>query len=603
LIIAPEENLLEAMPEVRHTKESVSRSKAHLSKDHLHKEGAQQQDNIGNDWPDDDRDDRGLLSRKRQRKAVVYDHPIHPQHWMRPYWLGMGLFLVLFSFWVLDSLKDPILGALTGSNLERHQPPAKLFSVCTTLALVCFLEYVSHERKRQQECQHDWVRRKDEDVLESGGSWSRMDLSTSVDAATRQREENAAEEGVTSSAFAYIGLPYCLVFGLMAYVLQFNISVATSTSAVKDESNKLTYWHLIGYIFYAAIESFGSISVATFWSYANSNLSLSEAENFYGTIIAIAQIGAIFGSTMVTTHVWNNITLIIVACLIILLHILVMTSYSRRFPSTCPIVLEAEKISSQEPALWSGVYLILKHNYVLLILGVSCLYEISLTCLNYQMTLLGWSRFEDTDHDGMSFTQFMGHYGQVVNASSLLLSSLLFPFLIHRLGLRLTLRLFPTLLMIVNMIAFGALPGNLAVLFFSISLLKAMTYSIHDPSKEILYLPTSKAIKFKAKFWIDVVGARIAKAIGSTINNYAGSVDRSIRVASAPSLLSAAALWYVCYRVGLHFDELVKKNLVVGIHDVIDDPDDYAKLDTVIEEGEFDGDLSCKSDIELSTSR
>eukprot|EP00977_Amphora_coffeiformis_P012461 scaffold3077_cov162-Amphora_coffeaeformis.AAC.20 len=134
-------------------------------------------------------------------------------------------------------------------------------------------------------------------------------------------------------------------------------------------------------------------------------------------------------------------------------------------------------------------------------------------------------------------------------------------------GLKSTLRIFPTLLLAVNIIVFGAMPGNLAVLFFSVSLLKAMMYSIHDPSTELLYLPTSNAIKFKSKFWIDVVGARIAKAMGSTINTMAGSVDRSIRVSSAPSLLTASALWIVSYYVGEKFDDLVHHKIVVGLDD------------------------------------
>ena len=267
----------------------------------------------------------------------------------------------------------------------------------------------------------------------------------------------------------------------------------------------------------------------------------------------------------------------------------VMITYDRRFQPTSDMVgtsqdeeeaaVETLEVGDpqqqsspqqlQQPSsLWSGVHLILRHNYVLLILGASCLYEVSLTCLNYQMTLLGWRRFEqETDHQGITFTQFMGHYGQMVNISSLMLSSVVFPFLIRRLGLRHTLRLFPSLLMLANILAFLALPGNLWVLFVSMSVLKAMTYSIHDPSKEILYLPTSNSIKFKSKFWIDVVGARIAKAIGSAINNVAGSVDRSIRVASAPSLLTAAGLWFVCYLAGMRFDRLIETGTVVGVDD------------------------------------
>jgi hypothetical protein len=229
------------------------------------------------------------------------------------------------------------------------------------------------------------------------------------------------------------------------------------------------------------------------------------------------------------------------------------------------------------------------------------------------MTLLGWSKFEESHHDNhtsssydassssssssppsssgnfidmMSFTQFMGRYGQMVNVCSLLLSSFIFPTLIYRVGLKYTLRLFPTLLLLVNIIAFIAMPGNLLVLFLSMSFLKAMTYSIHDPAKEILYIPTSQAIQFNAKFWIDVVGARFAKAIGSSINHLSGSVHRSIRVASAPSLITAVGLWYACYCIGTQFDTLIANDIIVGIDDV-DVDDDRATYRSGMNETDF----------------
>ena len=546
--------------------------------------------------------DRGLLTMRRQRLRQDPDPLSAPRSrydWIRPYWLGSGLFLALFAFWVLDTLKDPIFGALTGGNLDKHQPPAKLLSVCMTLVLVCFLEYVSAERQKRSQ---NHTIRSDQDVLDPGGRWNKMHMA----------EWDPAEESnrVSSSIFVSVGVPYCLGFGIMAYLLQFNPSVALTTAqSVTPALTGVTRWKVLGYFLYGSIESFGSIVVATFWSFTNSNLSLQDAERYYGLIIAIAQLGAIVGSTMVTAYVWSNITLMVLACLVILLHVLVMMSYDKRFPPTSEMIgtadaagplappATAEPTTSAPPAnleessLLSGIYLIIRHNYVLLILGASCLYEVSLTCLNYQMTLLGWNRYEESNEQmSMNFTQFMGHYGQLVNASSLILSSAVFPWLIYRFGLRITLRLFPTLLLLANFLAFGALPGNLAVLFVSMSILKAMTYSIHDPSKEILYLPTSNDIKFKAKFWIDVVGARIAKAIGSSINRYAGSVDRSIRVASAPSLLSALGLWYVCYKVGIQFDHLLETGHVVGVDNDEDlrRQEEYSKLEAADEELEVD---------------
>lgn len=361
-----------------------------------HEEQAQGVDETENDATND-RDDIGLLSKKRIRFAKdTSDVPRY--NWMRPYWLGVGLFLVLFPFWLLDSLKDPILGALTDNNLETHQPPAKLFSVCTTLALVCFLEYFSHEKKRQHQLEKI---RSDQEVLEAGGSWHRMPIESNP-----VSDGDEADDAVPSSIFALIGLPYCLAFGIMAYLLQFNPNVAlTDGPEVTFGTNPQRLWATLGYFIFAAIESYGSLSVAAFWSYTNSNLSLEDAESFYGPIIAIAQLGAICGSSMVVAETWNTITLVVLACLIVLLHILVMTTYSKRFPPTNkPISQPTNELrfatssnGDAEPTLWSGVYLILKHNYVLLIFGASCLYEISLTCLNYQMTLLGWRRYEETE--------------------------------------------------------------------------------------------------------------------------------------------------------------------------------------------------------------
>jgi ATP/ADP translocase len=579
------------------------------------------EDEVDEDPLSSSSDRHGLLSSSKTpnsaAKMAMSDTHAHHHHgeiiikmdWYRLVWLGLGLFLTLFAFWLLDSLKDPILGALCENNLERHQPPAKLFSVCTTLCLVLFLEYIAQERKRKksvallqlQELQGPDTTntRSDDDVLNGGGHWSRMKTTTTttIDHDDDYDGDDHDDDRVPASIFASIGLPYCLTFGIMAYLLQFHATVAalhgdpsTNQQESQQQQQQLLFapettrfaWHVLGYFIYAAIESFGSLMVAAFWSFTNSTLSLHECECMYGPIVAIAQLGAIAGATMVSTNVWPKVTLIITACLVICLHVIVMTMYSRvhRFrPSNTTSISTTTRAApntttTASSSLFSGLHLILKHNYVLFILGASCLYEISLTCLNYQMTLLGWSRFEQerqndtttTTTTTMTFTQFMGHYGQMVNISSLLLSSLVFPCLMRRIGLRLTLVLFPTFLFCVNILAFlsKAVRGNLTFLFISIALLKAMTYSIHDPSTELLYLPTHSSIKFQSKFWIDVVGRRIAKAMGSTINTMSGNVARSIQVASAPSLLTALGLVLVCFRVGREFEALVENGVIVG---------------------------------------
>ena len=574
--------------------------------------------NATDDNCDDDNFDEGpsvgLLNRRSLRvRDDAFDplsasyHSKSPREWQRKYWLGFSLCLILFSFWMLDSLKDPIFGHLVNGNLKLHQPIAKLVSVATTLALVIFLEFLSNARKERQRQAESRQHHTNESVLDEGGFWSKMGFK---DDEVSPDEQNKHAE---SSSLVYVLVSYVIAFLVIARILQYHPRYTNKgESTTEIDEKEFTNWHIVGYIVYATIESFGSLAVASFWSFTNTTLSLEDAERYYGPIIAIAQLGAIGGATMVTAK-YSDTELIILACLIIILHLVVMSLYTHRFrPTNIQAIVASEEdleefshsfsgsisalspakrhsqkanttiATSEEHSLWSGIHLILRHNYVLLLLGVSCLYEVSLTCLDYQMKLIGYNRFETNAKDtGISFTEFMGHYGQLVNASSLVLSLVGFPFLISRLGLRYTLRLFPTLLLVVTAVAYGALPGNLYVLFISIAILKATTYSIHDPSKELLYLPTSNAIKFKAKFWIDVVGARVAKAIGSTINTYAGNVDRSVRVGTIPSLLTAALLWAACYCAGVDFDHLIESGTIVGL--------DHSEMPTVMDDGIHSG--------------
>ena len=84
----------------------------------------------------------------------------------------------------------------------------------------------------------------------------------------------------------------------------------------------------------------------------------------------------------------------------------------------------------------------------------------------------------------------------------------------------------------------------------------------------MLYLPTSNDIKFKAKAWIDVVGARSAKAAGSAINDV---VQRSPYLRSSlpqygnvPTLCVSVVLLFVAVRMGARYEQLLEDGAVVG---------------------------------------
>lgn len=675
--------------------------------------------------------------------------------------LALYLSSTLMTFWILDSIKEPTLAILVNGQLGKHQPRAKIVSFVVVIGIAIGMEYMTLVKKRRRRCgsrggssgdeggsgeeelnsmiEQSWKDRnlpmslqQQQDTNNNGGSGSGMLTKMKIHSSyywkkhrhnfffhtpttdTTSTQEESSKK-MSTMAFYIVGSLYIHFFITMAVALKQHPSFHGGTNTdnnmlttEESDNNNSSNWYYptLGYVLFALIESYGSISITIFWAFTNSNLTLKAAECHYGSIVALAQLGAIGGSTLSAilgrrrkqsegsgylddgddddsadgSGAQVTPLLIFLACGCIGIGMAIMGLYARLFPrpmcgsddvavgmvnnqqdddevidgnekkrfelqqdnddeeeidesGLLPLEIEHSSelhgnISSinctkEEDTneiinniknsrssiigdLFGGVKMIFRHEYLTLVLAVSVLYEIALTCMHYEMNLIGLDRFgvgisivdettsstydntmnheEDTttihkdDNNGeeeITYIQFMGWYGQTVNILSLFLSYYAFPRLIKNYGLRNTIRIFPTVLLLVTIFAFVLFPQNLYFLFISLSLCKALTYSIHDPSEEVLYMPTSDDAKFRAKFWIDVVGQRIAKAIGSVINNYAGSIERIVKYGSLPSVVASLALWLACYQVGVLFDKLIRTGEVVAAPDEDDDDDDY----------------------------
>jgi ATP/ADP translocase len=94
------------------------------------------------------------------------------------------------------------------------------------------------------------------------------------------------------SLFHLISLFFGIVFMILSALL--SQPIIGLENQVKDSSR------LVGWVSYFAIECYGSLMVALFWSFTNSIMNLEQAKGAYGLIITIAQFGAIAGSTVAT---------------------------------------------------------------------------------------------------------------------------------------------------------------------------------------------------------------------------------------------------------------------------------------------------------------
>ena len=252
---------------------------------------------------------------------------------LRAFSLGVSLSLYLATFWLLDSLKDPAFSVLVGGDLKRHQPMAKIASVIGTLLLVFLMERVDNSNKKNSIIQSD-----------NEGSWKKMPLRFGID--TENDDCNKAVETdsvsrIPLSTFRTVGFSYALALVLISYCLRRHPQIyhRPDISSHEDENNKdvdnnkdnYIYdntqsntslpWMVLGYLTYLTIESFGSIAVATFWSFVNSTLTLQAASEFYGPIIAIAQIGAIVGSTLPTIKRFTVPVLFLISAFILIFQV------------------------------------------------------------------------------------------------------------------------------------------------------------------------------------------------------------------------------------------------------------------------------------------
>lgn len=285
----------------------------------------------------------------------------------------------------------------------------------------------------------------------------------------------------------------------------------------------------LGWVSYFAIESFGSLIIALFWSFTNSITTSDAARRGYPLIIAGAQMGAIGGSSlMFLAHkmgLWQLFALVTLftVSIIPMMYYFMKTTPADEMVSDVPTHGHVAKAKDQA-GFMEGIRLLLTKPYLMGILLVTTLFEVINQILEYQMKSQAdmFPAFEGE----VGFAHFQGIYGVSTNILSFLMALLGTSYLIKHFGLRFGLLFFPVCLVtgLIGLLAFfivgvpsaGAL---LAATFLVMIMSKGLGYAVNNPVKEMMYIPTSKDAKFKTKGFIDVFGGRMAKLGGAQIND------------------------------------------------------------------------------------
>lgn len=467
--------------------------------------------------------------------ARLYGDALPPHEMLRTMCLAMTLFFMIGGYWLLRSLKDPVLTALCG---VAAIPKAKMLSVFIVLGVVSI-----------------YNRLLDTDIPKH-------------------------------KLFYIFGTFYFGLFSIIAVLLSDPvIGLPNQTPNVN---------RVLGWVSYCGIESFGSVMVSLFWSFANSNFNIETAKASYGLLVATAQVGSILGPTLVNRYAATigvpKVYFCGAICMLLVqasMYLYIQAYGSEELKKKVDAEADANappKKKKEKAGVLEGLHLFAKHNYVKGIFAISCLFMVEVTIVDYTMKVLARDHFAE-EHPcergascwdpvadepvGLSteataaFTTFMGLFGQATNSLSFLMSLLGTAAVIRTLGLRLTLLLFPSLCLAV--IIMVRLYPSLYVVFAAMIILKANSYALNNPTKEMLYQPTAPNVKYKAKSWIDIFGARGSKAMGSVITNaFSDSAPHLIQNGSLVGMAVASFLIFNARFMGRKFDEYMESGYVVG---------------------------------------
>ena len=361
---------------------------------------------------------------------------------------------------------------------------------------------------------------------------------------------------------------YMASFLIISYLVAHPYLTEVTDASILWSIFKFIPGNILGWILYLLIESFGSIVVALFWAFVASTTTMASAKRGYGMIMSCTQFGTIFGPWLVNQYsgILGIPPLFAIGGFAIILIPILIKLYSSVIGYE---VVEPQK--KQATGFLEGLRLLLSHSYLMGILAVATLYEIISTILEYQMKMLAKTVYPTKLDAGAAMSWFVSWNGMAIGILALLFALLGTSFLMRRFGLKFCLITFPATIGIVVSLLFisrnviGVSQYQLMWLFFfSMVITKALNYALNNPSKEVMYIPTSRDVKFKTKGWIDAFGGRSSKGVGAVVTGSLGESIPTLFLYGTIISLGIVGFWVIIAAfVGNKFVELQETKEII----------------------------------------
>ena len=301
-----------------------------------------------------------------------------------------------------------------------------------------------------------------------------------------------------------------------------------------------------------------------FWILVNDVFNPREAKRLIGFFGSGGLLGGIFGALLTGILGWKYPDkLLLIASGLLVINVFIVNYifiWQRKKNPSFDAGKKKDQAKGTKPTkvgFMDCFNTVRKNHYLTLLAVVVLLTFIVATFIDYQTkTVIEMKKPVLTE-----MTEFFGYFHAVLLVVPFFISILMTSKVIKRFGISLTLLLFPLALFLCS-IGIGLVPTLVFAYAIKISD-KSISFSLNQFTRELLYIPVSPELKYKAKVFIDMFLNRFAKGIGALM----------LMVFLLPIFTSEEIPETVNTANVLQKPRIVEKSEIVGRSEVLENPD------------------------------
>ncbi len=296
-----------------------------------------------------------------------------------------------------------------------------------------------------------------------------------------------------------------------------------------------------------------------FWITVNEIFNPREARRLIGFFGSGGLLGGVFGGVLVkllakviSTHLLLFAFGMLIACIFVIRAIF---SYAEKLPHYDKPKKEVP--NTQKVGFIDSFHTVRKSHYLVLIALLVTVTMIVSTSIDFQFNALVNATIKSKDN----MTAFYGLFYALLMLFAFFLQLLITSKLINRFGIKINLFLSP-LILFIGSIGIAAAP-LLGMAIFLKGSEKSLSLSLNQSIREILYIPVSPELKFKAKVFIDMFLNRFAKGICAILLFILTYYHLGISYISILSIVFLGIWVILNLKISLEYVSIIKENIKI----------------------------------------